>query len=209
MSTSALKRFTVSEYLAFERQSETKHEFFDGEIFAMAGGTAAHSVIAGNVNGELRQSLKGRPCTVYNSDMRIACPSGLRTYPDISVGCGAPKFEDGDLDTLLNPLVIIEVLSPSTEKYDRGKKFANYQGIPSLREFVLIAQDQMRIEHYSREPGADEWVLRTATDPASIVRFPSLDCEVPLSEIYDKVQLPSGGFNLHEGQADSSVGQGG
>ena len=197
MSTSALKRYTVAEYLAMERASPTKHEYFDGEIFAMAGGSAGHSVITGNIAGELRQRLKSHPCRVYSSDMRIACPSGLRTYPDVSVGCGEPRFEDQRQDTLLNPQIIIEVLSPSTEKYDRGRKWANYQSIPSLREYVLVLQDSMRVEHYSREAGADEWILRTATDRDASVLFPSLGCEVPMTEIYAKVELPTGTLDLH------------
>jgi Uma2 family endonuclease len=200
MSTSALKRYTVAEYLAMERESETKHEYFDGEIFAMAGGNDARSLLAMNVSGELRQLLKNGPCRVYTSDMRVACPSGLRTYPDVTVACGDPRFEDPRRDTLLNPQVVIEVLSPSTEKYDRGKKFANYQSISSLREFVLILQEQMRVEHYSRDSGANEWILRTITNPDDSVFFPSIDCQIPLSEIYSKVQLPSEKLNLHDEQ---------
>jgi Uma2 family endonuclease len=204
MSTSALKRYTVVEYLAMERDSPTKHEFFDGEIFAMAGGNDAHSLLAMNVSGELRERLKNTSCRVYTSDMRVACPSGLRTYPDVTVACGDPTFEDQRRDTLLNPVVIVEVLSPSTEKYDRGRKFANYQGIPSLREYVLILQDSMRVEHFAREGESNVWVLKTTTDLQQSIRFPSLGCEVPLSEIYAKVELPAG-FGLHDDREASSA----
>jgi Uma2 family endonuclease len=203
MSSVALKRYTVAEYLAMERASETKHEYFDGEIFAMAGASEPHNLIAWNIGGELHHRLKNGSCRAYVSDMRVRCPSGLRTYPDVSVVCGGPQFEDDRRDTLLNPLAIFEVLSPSTEKYDRGNKFENYQAIPSLREYVLIHQDRMRVEHFSRREGGDEWVLRVITDPASAVRFQSLDCEVPLSELYAKVEFPPGKLALHNDVEDS------
>jgi Uma2 family endonuclease len=204
MSTAAAKRYTVAEYLAFERASETKHEYFNGEIFAMAGASEPHNLIAWNIGGELHDRLKDGPCRAYVSDMRVRCPSGLRTYPDVTAVCGDPRFEDERRDTLVNPLAIFEVLSPSTEKYDRGNKFENYQAIPTLREYVLVHQDRMRVEHYSRREGGDEWVLRVVTDPEASVRFPALGCEIALSEIYAKVELPAGKLTLHEEFGDES-----
>jgi Uma2 family endonuclease len=184
----AVKRYTVDEYLAFERVSSVKHEYFDGEVFAMAGGSEPHNLLAMNVGGELRNALKDRPCRVYGSDMRVLCPTGLRTYPDVSVVCGTLQFENERRDTLLNPVVILEVLSPSTERYDRGKKFEHYRTISSLREYVLIAYDGMLVEHFSRQHDA-QWLLTTYADPASAVRFSALDVTIPLSQFYTKVEF--------------------
>lgn len=204
MSTAAVKRYTVAEYLALERASPTKHEFFDGEIFAMAGATEPHNLVAGNAVTALNQALRHEPCRVYPSDMRVRCPSGLRTYPDVSVACGQPQFEDERRDTLLNPLAILEVLSASTEKYDRGNKFENYQAIPSLREYVLVHQDRMRVEHYSRRDSGDDWVLKVVTDPAGSLHVPALGCEIPLSELYAKVEFPAGKLALHDDQTSQA-----
>jgi Uma2 family endonuclease len=198
--SAAVKRYTVAEYLALERASATKHEYFDGEIFAMAGATEPHNLISGNSLTSLNQRLRDRPCRVYPSDMRVLCPSGLRTYPDVTVVCGTPQFEDGQRDTLLNPRVLIEVLSPSTETYDRGKKFENFQAIPSLREFLLICQDRPRVEHYTRQEGADEWTLKAVASLDASIHFPSLDCDIPLAEIYAKVEFAAGPLGLHGDQ---------
>lgn len=187
--SAAVKRYTVAEYLAFERASPVKHEYFDGEVFAMAGATEPHNLIAGNVVRELGNVLKDRPCRIYGSDMRILCPTGLRTYPDVAAVCGQRRFEDERRDTLLNPIVIVEVLSPSTERYDRGRKFRNYQTIPSLREYVLVSSDEMRVEHFARQDDADQWLLTTCSDPAALVRFPVLDAAIPLAEFYAKVDF--------------------
>lgn len=189
MSTAAVRLYTVTEYLAFERQSEEKHEFFDGRIFAMAGGTAPHNLICGNIYAELRNALRERPCRAFPSDMRLRCPTGLYTYPDVSIVCGEPEYEDATRNVLLNPLMIVEVLSPSTENYDRVGKFKHYQSIPELREYVLISQDAVRIDQYSRESNAGQWLLNTVTDLQGMVRFPALDCEVAVAEIYAKVDL--------------------
>lgn len=198
MSTAAAKRYTVDEYLALERASETKHEFYDGEIFAMAGASESHNLIVGNVLTALNQALRDQPCRVYPSDMRVRCPSGLHTYPDVTVVCGDPQFEDGQRDTLLNPLVIIEVLSPSTEKYDRGNKFENYQAIPSLRENVLVLQERIRVEHYTRREDADEWLLKSVNDSGATVAFPAPGCQVSVAEMYAKVEFPPGNMALHD-----------
>ena len=158
MSTLPTPRLTPAEYLALERSSEIKGEFFDGEIFAMAGASREHNLVVGNLLRELGNLLRNGPCEVYPSDMRVRCPNGLGTYPDVSVACD-PLFEDDREDTLVNPVVIIEVLSPSTEAWDRGTKFLSYRGLSSLREYVLVSQDRRLIEHYVRQSGFDQWLL--------------------------------------------------
>ena len=138
---------------------------------------------------ELRQRLRGRDCEVYPGDMRVkVSPSGLYTYPDVAVVCGEPQFEDAELDTLLNPKVLIEVLSPSTADYDRGGKFAQYRRLPSLQEYVLISQDRPLVEHYVRQP-PNQWMLTENESLQDTVDLPSIDCELPLAEIYFKVRF--------------------
>lgn len=205
MSTAAAKRYTVAEYLAFERASETKHEFYDGEIFAMAGASESHNLIVGNCIRTIGNALSDGPCRVYPSDLRVLCPSGLRTYPNVSVVCGEPQFEDERRDTLTNPVVIIEVLSPSTETYDRGNKFENYQAIPTLREYVLVRQDRIRVEHYSRPEGADEWGFKARDDPGTVLSIPGINCEVSLHDVYAKVEFPPGKLALHDDFGNTST----
>lgn len=194
MSSPVFKpRLTAEQYLALERVAEFKSEFINGELVAMAGGGAPHSIIALNVGGELRARLRGSSCQPYNSDMRVNVDAtGLYTYPDVAVVCGESRFpNDGRRDTLLNPTVIIEVLSPSTEAYDRGAKFAHYQCLESLREYVLIAQDQPRVEHFARrqENEPNEWLLTVATGLDARIMFPVLGVELPLAEIYQGVRF--------------------
>jgi Uma2 family endonuclease len=188
MSTGAEKRYSAEEYLAFERQSETKHEYFDGEVFAMAGGTQPHSAIAGNLIGELRNETKERGCHVHTGDMRVLCPTGLYTYPDVSVVCGELDLEDENKDTLLNPLVIVEVLSKSTDAYDRGRKFANYKTIESLKEYVLVAQDGVAIDHFARQKDGS-WQQTTVTDPSASLNLPALECSIAVEEVYRNVKF--------------------
>lgn len=186
--SSASKRLSNAEYLASERQALEKSEFYDGEVFAMGGGTANHSLLAANLARELGNQLAAGPCRVFNSDMRVRTPSGLYTYPDVSVVCVSPLFEDGNtLDVLLNPCVICEVLSPSTEAYDRGKKFAHYRTISSLMEYVLISQDKPVVEHYLRQPGADHWLFTAIVSDDSQLVLPTLDVSVSLRALYAKV----------------------
>jgi Uma2 family endonuclease len=174
------------EYLKFERESEIKHEYLDGEIFAMTGASERHILIVGSTHFSLYGQLDNRPCKVYMSDMRVRVKgTGYYTYPDISVVCGDAEFEDDVIDTLLNPNVIIEVLSPSTEIYDRGKKFQQYRELDSLQEYVLIAQDSMRIEHYLRQ--GEKWILTDARGQDAIVALPSIDCKLALRDAYAKV----------------------
>jgi Uma2 family endonuclease len=143
---------TAEDDLAAERASETRSEYFAGQILAMTGASRADNVIAGNSHGLVWTQLRGRPCEAYIGDMRVKVnTSGGYTYPDVVVVCGEPRFEDEHVDTLLNPTLIVEVLSPSTERYDRGRKLEHYRRIPSLAEYVLVAQDARRIEWYTRQ----------------------------------------------------------
>jgi Uma2 family endonuclease len=185
-----IHRLTEAEYLEIERHAEFKSEFFQGEMLAMAGETQLHSLIAANLIGELRAALRGRPCRVYTADLRIkAGPAGLYTYPDLSVARGEQTFTDGQQDTLLNPLVIVEVLSDSTEAYDRGAKFEFYRQIPSLQEYLLASQRQARIEQFIRRPG-DEWLLREASGLDAKLSLPSLDITLNLREVFANVEFP-------------------
>ncbi len=190
MTSSALKRCSFEEYLALEESSEVKHEYFDGEIFAMAGGTAEHSLIATNLSGEVRTSVKGSDCQVHGSDMKVLTASGLGTYPDASVACAEPQYEDKKRTTLINPIVIVEVLSESTEAYDRGKKFEHYQTIESLREYVLVAQDRVHVDRFTRQENG-QWLLAGYSDLDEAIELPSLACSVPLAEIYRGVEFPA------------------
>ena len=180
---------TPQEYLARERRAETKSEYLRGEVFAMTGASRQHNLIAGNVAAELHQRLRDRPFEIYQSDMRVkVSPTGLYTYPDVTVVCGEPEFEDAQVDTLLNPKVLVEVLSPSTADYDRGRKFTHYRRLSSLHEYLVISQDRPLVEHYVRQ-GQDAWVLTEERSLQAAVDLPSIDCQLPLSEIYLKVRF--------------------
>jgi Uma2 family endonuclease len=188
MSTSALKRLTWQEYLAFERASETKHEFFDGEVFAMSGGTFSHAAIIGNITWSLKNALRDRKCAVLPNDMRVLTPSGLSTYPDVVVTCG-PEFDDEQKDTLVNPITIFGVLSRTTEGYNRGRKFVNYRTIESLKDYVLVSQHQPLVEHFAREEGTGRWVLTTYDTLEAVVDISSLGIRLPMIEIYAQINF--------------------
>jgi len=180
---------TPQEYLSRERRAETKSEYLRGEMFAMSGASREHNLIATNVSAELQQQLRERPCEVYQADMRVkVSPTGLYTYPDVTVVCGEPQFEDAEVDTLLNPTVLVEVLSPTTADYDRGGKFTHYRRLASLQEYVLISQDRPLVEHYVRR-GADEWLLTEQRGLDEVLVLPSIGCQIPIAEIYRKVSL--------------------
>ncbi|MCW3053628.1 MAG: Uma2 family endonuclease [Chthonomonadales bacterium] len=174
------------EYLVRERQAEYRHEYVAGKIFAMSGATRRHNLISVNVSSEIRNGLKGRPCEAYAADMRVRL-EGARfyTYPDVVAVCGEPHFEDGVLDTLLNPTVIVETLSPTTEGYDRGEKFAYYRQIVSLQDYVLLSQDRIRVEHYTRQ--GEFWLYVALERPEDTLHLASIGCRILLAEIYDKV----------------------
>jgi Uma2 family endonuclease len=189
MSAIPKTKMSPEEYLEFERKSEERHEYFDGEIFAMSGARRNHNKIVGNLSGLIWQHLKGKDCEFYPTDMRVFVPkTGLYTYPDLVVVCGEPKFQDKVFDTLLNPTLLIEVLSESTESYDRGKKFQHYRSIESLQEYVLVSQDEARIEKYVKQ-GDGFWILSEAVGLDSEIRFDSIDCRIALSEVYDKIDF--------------------
>jgi Uma2 family endonuclease len=181
---------TPEEYLARERLAEIKSEYYDGETFAMAGGSKEHSLIATNAATELNLQLRERPCEVYNSDMRVqVAEAGPYTYPDVTVVCGEAQFADAEVDTLLNPTLIVEVLSPTTEDWDRGGKFERYQRIAALQGYVVIAQDRPRVEHYARQ-AEGQWLLTVTTGLDGVVSLPSIGCELALREVYRKVPFP-------------------
>ena len=187
--TVALPRLTPAEYLARERKSETKSEFIGGQVLAMAGASEQHNLITLNVGAELRAQLRRRPCRVYPSDMRVRIDElGTYTYPDVTVVCDEPRFEDDQRDTLLNPTAIVEVLSKSTERYDRGRKFQAYRTLASLTEYVLIAQDRVYVEHYVRQPEGF-WLLSEATELSAEIQLPTLNCTLSLADVYDKVEI--------------------
>jgi Uma2 family endonuclease len=180
-------RLTPEEYLALDRASEFKNEYYDGCMYAMAGASRMHVLIATNLSGELRQALKPRSCQVYGTDLRLRASVGrLYTYPDVSVVCGEAIFAEDQKDTLVNPTVLVEVLSPSTEAHDRGYKSALYRKIDSLQEYALVWQSEPHVEIYRRQPSGD-WLLSEASGIDSTCRFGSLDCVIPLSEIYYQI----------------------
>ncbi len=179
---------TPAEYLGIERTATYRSEYLRGEMFAMAGGSPTHSRIKTNVLGELRSRLKGNPCAPYDSDLRVKCPTGLYTYPDASVFCSELEFDDEQKDTVLNPTLLVEVLSKSTEAYDRGKKFDHYRTIPSLREYVLVSQEEPMIQRFLRNED-DTWTLSAVADLNQSVRLQSLGIELPLAEVYERVDF--------------------
>ncbi len=190
MSSPSPSLLTEREYLALERKSETRSEYIAGRVFVMSGATRRHNLIAGNLYREINSQLRDRPCEAYVSDMRVkVAPTGMYTYPDIVALCSEPRLEDAHGDTLLNPTVIVEVLSDSTEAYDRGEKFAHYRRLETLREYVLVAQNKVRVEHYRRE--GEAWVLSEISDPEGTLHLPSIDCRISVAAIYEKVDFPA------------------
>lgn len=189
MSRQPKTYITPDEYLALERQAESKSEYFDGEIFAMVGASRKHNLITINIARELSQQLKKKPCEVYSSDMRIRIPNAnIYTYADLTIACGEPKFEDAHVDTLLNPNLIVEVLSRSTASYDRRQKFAFYRTIESLTDYLLVSQDSIHVEHYTRQAD-NRWMLSDFRSPEDVLQLNSVQCSLAGGEIYDKVSL--------------------
>ncbi|MBI3914257.1 MAG: Uma2 family endonuclease [Chloroflexi bacterium] len=179
-------KFTPAEYLAMEEAAEYKSEYYAGEIFAMAGGTTDHSIVAVNLFIELGNLLSAKSCRLFNSDVRLLVqPSGLYTYPDVMVICGKIEFVERRKDTVTNPILIVEVLSESTRDYDRGAKFNFYKQIPSLQEYVTIESESARVECYRRT--GDKWTIETYDNLNAVARFESLACEIPVKRIYHKV----------------------
>lgn len=180
---------TEKEYLAKERRAEFRSEYYRGEMFAMAGARYEHNRVKDNISRLLGNALEKTPCFPLTSDMRVHIPATtLYTYPDVVVVCGKPEFQDHQHDVLLNPHVIIEVLSESTEKYDRGAKFQQYQHLTSLREYILVAQDEARVERYVRQPNND-WLLTNFVGLDAAITVQSVQATIPLRQIYEGVEL--------------------
>src|ERR1044072_6698528 len=174
------------EYLTLERKAEFKSEYLDGVVYAFAGGSPRHNLIVANVIITLGGQLKGRPCRVHPSDLKIRVSNSKRFfYPDVSVVCGAYEFADDQQDVILNPTLIVEVSSESTAAFDRGKKFLSYQQISSLQEYLLLSQDEILIEGYTRQ-GNDTWLYTKLTDAEGKLTLSSVACELALRDVYDK-----------------------
>ena len=184
-------RHTPDEYLEFERQAETRHEYLDGLVFEMAGESLAHSQICVNLARELRTQLKGKPCQALSPNMKVRTGElGLFAYPDLTIVCGEPLFHDKHTDVLLNPRVIFEVLSPSTERYDRGKKFMRYtSALETLTDYILVSQDIPLLEHLERQ-GDGRWLHAFVSGLSERLHLKSIDCEIRSGEVYDRVEFP-------------------
>jgi Uma2 family endonuclease len=192
MSASPHPRLSEEEYLKIERAAEFKSEFYDGRMYAMSGGSYPHGQIILNLGSELRDALREKRCSVTANDVRTRVSKrGSYTYPDVMVVCGPPTFADDRKDTLLNPTIIVEVLSPSTEAHDRGLKFAQYRQIDSLQEYGLVSQTEPRVEIFRRQASGD-WLLSESTGLDSNVRFESVGCQIALAEIYHQVSFEQG-----------------
>jgi Uma2 family endonuclease len=186
MSTLPVTHLTPEEYLAIERVSETKHEYWYGEMLAMAGGSPPHSLVINNIQAALSNILEEKDCLVFNADLRVSVRwETLITYPGATVVCGEPKYADEHRDTVTNPILIAEVLSPSTAVKDRGTKAFLYRQVPSMCEILLVEPSPVHIEHYWKLPNG-HWELETVADSSAILKFPSLQCELPVAKIYRK-----------------------
>lgn len=195
-------RYTVEQYLAMERASDVRHEFLDGYVYAMAGESEAHGIVTNNFNGLLWQTLKGSGCRTFDKDTKVQSgevpqiksiyqPKNLFSYPDVLVVCGERKYLDDYKDVLINPTVIIEVLSPTTGEFDRGEKFIRYRTyLASLQDYIVVAQDKPLIERYSRQADGLWVIAETVSDLSGMLHLPSINCAIPLAEIYEGVIFP-------------------
>lgn len=183
------ERWQADDYLTWERQQSTKHELIDNYVIDMTGASREHNLITTHIVTSLNIQLQGKPCEVYSSDMRVQVDErGTYTYPDIVVVCGDPQFtEETHVDTLTNPTVLIEVLSPSTELIDRSAKLAQYQKLPSLQSYLLVSQEKPRIESYHRQ--TDGWRYTDTSEHENILELPSINCELRLTDVYARVQF--------------------
>jgi Uma2 family endonuclease len=181
---------TVAEYLARERNAPFKSEYYRGETFAMAGASRQHNGVKENLIGELYNQFKGSPCRTFSSDQRVKVEAtGLFTYPDIVIVCGKAEYAAEDPDSLVNPVAIIEVLSPSTENYDRGAKFRQYQQVPSLKEYVLVSQEEPLVERFVRQTD-NTWVLTVLTGLTGQLAFATIPARIPLADVFNGVEFP-------------------
>jgi Uma2 family endonuclease len=190
VASSPITKVTAEEYLALDRAAEFRSEFIDGEIIAMSGGSMRHSGVKINLAGEFRDALRGTPCRAFDSDFRVRVSPRMYTYPDLTVVCGKPMLADDRQDILLNPKVIFEVLSPSTEYYDRGVKFRRYREIESLTDYILVDQDQARIEQFTRGD-SHTWTLRDYQSASETLLIESIGISVPIARIYERIEFPS------------------
>ena len=189
MSTQPKTFLTPEQYLEIERKAEFKSEYYRGEMFAMAGASWAHNLLVSHLLRDIGQQLRGKPCEICPSDMRVlVSASGLYTYPDAVAVCGERRLLDNQFDTLLNPHLIVEVLSPSTEAYDRGRKFEHYQSIESLKEYLLLASDRVHADLYARQPDG-RWLLTSATRLDDSLDLQSVGCSLALAGLYENVDF--------------------
>ncbi|WP_295406307.1 Uma2 family endonuclease [uncultured Thiocystis sp.] len=190
MSLQPKTAYSFDDYLAVEREAvDTKHEYVAGHVYAMTGASYHHNLIAANLVRRLGNQLDAGPCTVLSNDMRVRVEAAdASTYPDVVALCDEPAFHDERSDVLTNPILLIEVLSPSTEGYDRGGKFALYRALPSLRQYVLVAQDRYSVDVFTRRDD-NRWVLTAYSEPDDLIRFDAIACAVPMSEIYARVRF--------------------
>ena len=189
MSASSRLYYTPEQYLEMDRKAEYRSEYVNGELLAMAGASRGHNLIVTNLVREVSGLLRGRPCETYSNDMRVRVSPARYTYPDMVVACDGPEFEDSSQDILLNPVVLMEVLSPTTEKDDRSWKFAHYRHLATLTDYVMLSQYQPLVEHYTRNSD-DKWVLTDLRGLSSVLRLPSIGCELSFSVIYERVEFP-------------------
>ncbi len=181
-------RYTPEQYLEMDRKADHRSEYVNGEIFAMAGASREHKLIVTNLVREVSSALRGKPCETYSNDMRVQVNFTRCAYPDVVVACGGPQFIDGQLDTLTNPVVVMEVLSPTTAVDDRSWKFAHYRRRETLTDYVMLSQFQPFIEHYTRQ-GNGQWVLTDVAGLDAVLRLPSIACNLPLTAIYERVEF--------------------
>jgi Uma2 family endonuclease len=190
MASHSVTKLTEEQYLALERAAEFKSEYFDGEMFAMSGASMQHGRLQRNLISALSNDLRDSECEAFGSDLRVRVSGRMYTYPDISVVCGKPLLADDQQDVLLNPVVIVEVLSPSTEKYDRGLKLQHYRTIATLQEYILVDQTQVRIEQYTRQDTA-VWTVRDHQSLDAELTLPSIGVSLSMRHIYDRVEFPA------------------
>jgi Uma2 family endonuclease len=192
MSSDVIQTFTEAEYLALEKASDRKHEYVDGVIIAMAGARPPHNLLVSNLMALLHRAARDRGCVVMGSDQRVHVPAtGLYTYPDVLVACGERRYHRDDPPSLLNPRLLLEVTSDSTENYDRGAKFVHYQAVVSLMEYVVVSHRRPRIEHH-RRLDTGQWLLTVAEAGAQAVHLETVGCALSLGEVYGDIDLTEG-----------------
>ncbi|MBL8211234.1 MAG: Uma2 family endonuclease [Bryobacterales bacterium] len=190
MATTPLPFVTEEQYLQMERESELRHEYLHGEVFAMSGGTTNHNRLSADLLVQISNRLEGSPCEIFGSDQRVRVPATrFHAYPDLSVVCSPIQYSDDTKDCVLNPILLVEVLSKSSRNFDRGEKFRQYQRIPSLQTYVLVEQDDMLVEVYTRT-GRDSWNYRVLEGPDAMLEVEHPPLSIPLKAVYRRVEFP-------------------